>query len=125
MPDDFHYLKVICDLLMADHGEYLEGMFSGEPVSHCVADLVESVRSLKSLESNNTHQNMTRRDKIVSGCGFDVKTAGDLWDRAHEKRVIAQDMVDRMEKDGIDLILCPAFPFPAVKLHDGYHLLCK
>lgn len=125
MPDEFHYLKVFCDLLMADHGKYLEERFSREPVSNCVVDLLESIRISKSLEANNSLGNMTRRDKIVSGCGTDLKTAGDLWIRAHEKRVVTQEIVGRMEKQGIDLILCPAFPFPAVELHAGYRLLCE
>ncbi|ODM93445.1 Fatty-acid amide hydrolase 1 [Orchesella cincta] len=123
MPDDFNYMNAIVNLLSSDRGQHLKQMFEGEPISYCVADLVESFRNPEQVEAKSSG---TRREQILSyaaRCGADVKTAGDLWDMIYEKRAITQDLLKRMDEAGLDLILSPAFPFPAIKLHDTHALL--
>lgn len=99
------------DLYLADHGRYLLEMFSGEPVSSCVSDLISSI---KKMWKNEATEATTEREKILARRGGDIKTADDLSKLLNERQAIILNILERFEKAGVDLLLTPAYPYPAL-----------
>ncbi|CAG7827835.1 unnamed protein product, partial [Allacma fusca] len=46
-----------------------------------------------------------------------------LWEYLHEQRKIKHEVLDKMKTQNLDVILTPAFPFPATKIEDAEKLL--
>ncbi|ODM90211.1 Fatty acid amide hydrolase 1 [Orchesella cincta] len=121
MPETYNYMKINFDLFTADRYSYLTKMFEGEPVSPCLTGLVESFRNPEKVWK--TDEKHTKRE-IVSSVARRLaeekpKSADDLWNIIMDKRAFTLDMLERMDKAGIDLILGPCFPFPAIKLEEA------
>lgn len=126
MFDDYYYIKVFYDLLLSDKGEHLKKMFEGEPISYCVAGLVHTLRKPGGKRDPDAEKNLTERERIMwTSCGDRVRTADDLSKRLNEKKAIILDILERMKKSGVDVLISPAYPFPAVHLVHGNGALCK
>ncbi|CAL8085987.1 unnamed protein product [Orchesella dallaii] len=121
MPDSYEHLKINYDLLAADGGSYLLKMFEGEPISSCVTGLIESFRNpeklWKSDGKNTKRQDLTSLARRI--VEEKTKTADDLWNIIMDKRAFTVGLLEKMDREGIDLILTPSFPFPAIRTDEG------
>ncbi|ODM88582.1 Fatty acid amide hydrolase 1 [Orchesella cincta] len=88
MPDSFHYLKTNMDMYSADRGLHFLKMF--EENQFLLVRLIE--------------------EKDIS--------ANDEWNMILEKKAIQKEVLEKMDEAGIDLILGPAYPFPALVCED-------
>lgn len=67
----------------------------------------------------------SKRGAMLARTMLDARSSDDLWEKMYQKKLVRNYILDKMEEQELDLILCPVFPFPACKLAEAAELLCK
>ncbi|ODM90213.1 Fatty-acid amide hydrolase 1 [Orchesella cincta] len=121
MPDDFHHMKTNYALFAANKGSEFLKMFEGEPLSASVLGLADTYRNPRNLwKAGDCHHRRRSLSRAARrGMEEKEKSADDLWAIILDKIDITLDLLACMDEAGIDCILSPPFPFPAIKNMDN------
>jgi Asp-tRNA(Asn)/Glu-tRNA(Gln) amidotransferase A subunit family amidase len=133
IPNDEHIAKIMADIANADTGSYLRKALQGEKISDAarmVNQLINMpfwLRKLLAMIVKWKYLPWFRSARAVYCllAGLDLQLTTQLWDVMGEKQRIIQEILRRMDAEELDLILCPVFPFPALRVDDSKDLVGK
>lgn len=126
IPDNniFQWAELFRDLSKADYGMYLKGLSYGEEESEAMQHFRwecnyplwfrSFVSSLLTLIPISHCQALGESLRI----GHNASTAAKLWKCMERRDHIVDQLLSSMASLQLDLILCPAFPFPALRAQD-------
>jgi len=123
--------KLTADLCNADTGTHLRKELWAEKVSDA-AKMVNQIinmpfwlRKLLSVVVRWKYTPMIRsfRAAYCLLAGLDLRSTVQLWAAIGERSEVIQAILDRMDAEKLDLILCPCFPFCAPKVDDAKDLI--
>ncbi|CAL8110668.1 unnamed protein product [Orchesella dallaii] len=122
IPDTFDLSRSIFGLYWADLGKNLLKEFDGEPLSKSGTGLVghanmpEWMRKLLAWSfSVKVLPHHSKRMKELLEVGIGCQTLEQFTDCVNHLKEVRDEIIRRMEKENIDLLLGPVMPFPSIE----------
>ena len=128
--NDVEWTKLYFDLRYADLGDNLRQVLYGEQISpsmHGVYKIINQPNWLRKILAKIYQlfpESLQRNRKVQElRAGLDAQTSKQLWKCMTERKKLIELILSQMDELELDLILCPAFPFPALKVKDHAKLM--
>lgn len=127
--NDWDIVKLMNDIAAVDFGpeSHFKKLFANEPPARGLEMLRATCgrpdwrRRLDAFLSNVTKpgtREYSTRLSLLSQAGTDQHLDRDVWDMIYQKNQLVSKLLAQMKENDLDLILAPAFPFPACRLND-------
>lgn len=127
--NDWDIVKLISDVVAVDYGtdSHLKQLFANEPPARGLEMLRSTCgksdwrRRLDYHLSDMTQpgsSDYSARGALLLHAGIDQHRDRDVWDLIYQRKQLISKLLTQMQEANLDLILAPAFPFPACRLND-------
>ncbi|KAJ6645715.1 Fatty acid amide hydrolase 1 [Pseudolycoriella hygida] len=127
--NDWHIMKLMNDIVAVDYGHdsHFKKLFANEPPAKGLGGLRSTcgrsdyrrlIDSFISNVSNPRRPEYSPRGTLLSQAGTSQYRDRDVWDMIYSRDEFTAKIIAQMEKDDLDLILAPVFPFPACRIND-------
>ncbi|CAG7815834.1 unnamed protein product [Allacma fusca] len=123
MIDSYESFDVFTDLLLADNGESIKQQLRNDEVSNAFEAFRFVLRLPHLAKRIISFLPVPDRTKMVLTPGTAARISNRLWDKVKTKRELREDILNFMDRHSIDVIISPAFPFPAPKVETAPYLL--
>ncbi len=134
--NDWEIVKLMNDVVAVDFGldSDFKKLFANEPPAKGLEMLRDICgrpdwkRRLDASLSNASRPDSFEysvRCSLLSQSGISQYRDRDVWDMVYRKNEFALKVLKQMQEANVDLILAPAFPFPACRLNDTEALFGK
>ncbi|CAG7817001.1 unnamed protein product [Allacma fusca] len=122
LPNSFDIIEVYTALADADGGNQNYKKLRNDAVSFVAQKYMEG-RSILGFLSQKLSSIFVRRSVRNFKGNVAAQRSEVLWEYLNRQRAIKHDVLDRMKKLNLDLILAPAFPYPASTIEDTETLI--
>lgn len=127
--NDWDIMKVMNDIVAVDFGpdSDFKKLFANEPPARGLEELRATCgrpdwrRKLDFCISNVTKsgtREYSARGSLLMQAGNYQNSDRDMWDMIYQRDQLVSKILTQMREANVDLILAPAFPFPACRLND-------
>jgi fatty acid amide hydrolase len=120
IPDSEKYQHLTMRLWNADMGKHLVQNLKNEEVGVVVKHLhaFSSLPRWQKKFYSWLPAWLSPYNPNLLNTAFSAEYSSELWDLMSERRAVIQELLDRMKALKLDLLLGPAWPFPALKVDD-------